>query len=374
MTVNNIICLLEFCLKNSSFLFQGRYYEQVEGAAMSSPISPILANLYFEEFEIKALNTAPHPPSLWRRFVDDTSVVIQSAHKDNFIEHINSIDHRIQFTMDVFFGHFGHTPTRWQFQHYIVQKTHPHWLVSAVGQSPYHCSKYSVVNTLHHRARSVFCNPQLLQNEEENLQRLLIENKCPVWALNRVKMKINATTSQDKSKRDTNICANVISNSQRPYIVVPYTKGLSESLKNVSRKHGVQAHFKGGNTIRSLLMAPSDKHPITKKSGIIYRYKCDREESNDEYVGESSRTFGKGFKELLKVPSPIYDHFNITGHSTTIDNHNIVGREDQNLIRTIKEAKNIRVKNSSLDNNILKYHLPHIWDEILLNISELKLI
>ena len=70
MTVNNIICLLEFCLKNTYFIFQGRYYEQVEGTAMGSPICLIVANLYMEAFEVKALNTAPHPPSQWRRFVD----------------------------------------------------------------------------------------------------------------------------------------------------------------------------------------------------------------------------------------------------------------------------------------------------------------
>ena len=33
---------------------------------MGSPISPIVANLYMETFEVQALNTAPHPPSLWR--------------------------------------------------------------------------------------------------------------------------------------------------------------------------------------------------------------------------------------------------------------------------------------------------------------------
>ena len=37
-----IITLLEFCLKNTYFLFQGKYYEQVQGAAMGSPIRPLL--------------------------------------------------------------------------------------------------------------------------------------------------------------------------------------------------------------------------------------------------------------------------------------------------------------------------------------------
>ena len=85
------------------------------------------------------------------------------------------------------------------------------------------------------------------------------------------------------------------------------------------------------------------------------------------------RTFGERVREHLKATFPIYDHYDITGHSNSIENFSIVGREDQNLIKAIKEATYIRVKNPSLNRNIGKYHLPHIWDEVLLNISELKL-
>ena len=96
-------------------------------------------------------------------------------------------------------------------------------------------------------------------------------------------------------------------------------------------------------------------------------------ECDEEYIGESSRTFGERFKEHLKAPSPIYDHFNTTGHNVTIENFSIVGREDQNPSRLIKEALFIKVNNPSLNRNIGKYHLPHIWDEVLLNTSELKI-
>ena len=63
MEVGDIILLLEFCLKNTYFSFQGQFYEQVEGAAMGSPVSPIVANLYVEYLEQKALSTAPTPLS-----------------------------------------------------------------------------------------------------------------------------------------------------------------------------------------------------------------------------------------------------------------------------------------------------------------------
>ena len=98
MTVKHITCVLEFWLRSTYFTFQNKYYEQVEGAAMGSPISPIVANLYMENFEVRAINTSPHPSLIWRRFVDDTFVVIKAAHKQEFLEHINSIDHHIQFT------------------------------------------------------------------------------------------------------------------------------------------------------------------------------------------------------------------------------------------------------------------------------------
>ena len=65
MTVKNIICLLEFCPRSTYFTFQNQYYEQVEGAAMGSAISSIVANPYMESFETGAISTSPHPPLMW---------------------------------------------------------------------------------------------------------------------------------------------------------------------------------------------------------------------------------------------------------------------------------------------------------------------
>ena len=59
MTVNQISCLLEICLNTTYFTFQGKMYEQVKEAALGSPISPIMANLFMEDLETKALATAP---------------------------------------------------------------------------------------------------------------------------------------------------------------------------------------------------------------------------------------------------------------------------------------------------------------------------
>ena len=75
-------------------------YEQVKGAVLGFPISTIVANLFMEDLEIKALATPPSTPKIWKRFVDDTFAIIQKAHKDAFLDHINSIDSNIHFTYE----------------------------------------------------------------------------------------------------------------------------------------------------------------------------------------------------------------------------------------------------------------------------------
>ena len=230
-------------------------------------------------------------------------------------------------------------------------------------------SMYSVVGALHHRAKPICSNKQLLKEEEDHLAMALKNCNYPMWALNRVKIKMNSPAHKNKNKTGPT----QQNNNPKPHITVPYYRELSESVKRRCSNYGVQVYFRGGTTIKNLLMAPKDLDPMMKKSGVIYSYKCGRVECNEEYIGESSRTFGERFKEHQKAPSPIFDHFNTTAHSISVENFNIVGREDQNLKRAIKEALYIRVNNPSLNRNVGKYHLPHIWDEVLFNIPELKL-
>ena len=74
-------------------------------------------------------------------------------------------------------------------------------------------------------------------------------------------------------------------------------------------------------------------------------------------------SLGDRHKEHLKGPSSIHVHIQCTGHSATADNINKIGRQDRDLARTIKEAIYIRVNNPSLNRNVGKYHLSHLWDK-----------
>ena len=83
--------------------------------------------------------------------------------------------------------------------------------------------------------------------------------------MNKVKMKTK-TTANNNNKGTKNSGNNI----QKPHMVIPYYKGISESIKKTCSEHGVQVYFKGGNTIKNLLVAPKDQDTIQKKSGVIY--------------------------------------------------------------------------------------------------------
>ena len=144
--------------------------------------------------------------------------------------------------------------------------------------------KYSVAGTLYHRAKTISSDPQLQKKEEDHLCQALWKCRYPIWAINRARIK-SQNTSRSKSRNNNNQTGQKTTNNKNIHMVVPYQQGLSERIKNTCQKYGVQVHFKGGQTIKDLLMNPKDKNPIINKSGVIYRYKCSEDGCEEEYIG-----------------------------------------------------------------------------------------
>jgi len=76
-------------------------YEQKHGAAMESPVSAVIANLYMEVFEERVTVTATYKPKFWKRYVDDTFTILGKDFVDGFLQHLNSEQPTIRFTMEI---------------------------------------------------------------------------------------------------------------------------------------------------------------------------------------------------------------------------------------------------------------------------------
>ena len=62
----------EFATSGTHFLFQGTFYDQIDGVAMGSPLGPVLANLFMGYYETLWLNPFRECEIiLYRRYVDD---------------------------------------------------------------------------------------------------------------------------------------------------------------------------------------------------------------------------------------------------------------------------------------------------------------
>ena len=51
VSCDNLIKLINICVKDSKFIFNSEYYSQKFGMAMGNPLSPVLSNLYVEFLE-----------------------------------------------------------------------------------------------------------------------------------------------------------------------------------------------------------------------------------------------------------------------------------------------------------------------------------
>jgi hypothetical protein len=67
--------LFRHVLTSSFFSSNGQFYEQTDGVAMGSPLSPVIENCFKDYFEEMALEAATLKPLCWFRYVDDTFVI-----------------------------------------------------------------------------------------------------------------------------------------------------------------------------------------------------------------------------------------------------------------------------------------------------------
>ena len=203
-------------------------------------------------------------------------------------------------------------------------------------------AKYSVFNTLAHRAKVVSYKKQSLPILHKPQQKFECKHYTTIEASS---MDIQPNNNYNNSGTNNNC------NNKNISILVPYIHGLRERFERTCNNKGIQVHFKDANTIKTLLMAPKDRDNKLQKSGIIYQLKCPHINCPKEYIGEFGRIFGDRFKEHLRALSPIHRHSNSTGHPVSPDCFTIVYRESQGVARNIKEAIYIQINDPSLNRN-----------------------
>lgn len=98
-----ILKLLDICLRYNDFQFANEFFLQVMGTAMGKAFAPNLANLYLLEFDVAIRSGFPVSPHLFFRYIDDVFFVWPSSRErlHDFQCFLNSVipDISISFTV-----------------------------------------------------------------------------------------------------------------------------------------------------------------------------------------------------------------------------------------------------------------------------------
>ncbi|XP_068735304.1 uncharacterized protein [Montipora capricornis] len=97
----NLTKLFFFATAQTHFSFLGNFYDQIDGVAMGSPLSPVLANLFMGHHEKRWLENYNSGIKFYRRYVDDTFALFNTEQDAlSFFSYINSQHPNIKFTME----------------------------------------------------------------------------------------------------------------------------------------------------------------------------------------------------------------------------------------------------------------------------------
>ena len=284
------------CLRSTYSSFGGNFYEQKEGAAMGSPVSAVVANLYMEFFEELALKTVPTRPRLWKRYlymyVDDTFCILRKGSTEELLHHLNGV-RPTKFTVEQ--EEDGTLPIL----DTLLRRREDGSLGVSVYRKPTHTDRYlhfeshhpthvkrGVVRCLHDRARRVISMHDNLQTEVDHLARVLKQNGYSVNFIHNASVPPTQETADVSSPEEKQ--------EKGPLVVIPYVAGMSEEIRRVCRKFNIRVVFKSGRTLRSMLTKVKDTLPSCKtiQYGILYPlqlqpslHRRDQTETGDEAEG-----------------------------------------------------------------------------------------
>lgn len=105
-TPRNLEFLLavKLLLNSTIFTFNGLIYQQIFKISLSSPLSPIVADIILQDLESRALETLIvrlTTPFYMRYYVDDVALAVPSSLVNHMLDIFNSFHPRLQFTMEV---------------------------------------------------------------------------------------------------------------------------------------------------------------------------------------------------------------------------------------------------------------------------------
>ena len=289
--------LLEFATKRSHFIFNGQYYDHIDGVAMGSPLGPVLANIFMCHFEEKWVLNNNARPSVWFRYVDDTFTLFDNKNTaTQFLHYLNNCHANIKFTvefeenntipfLDILIKRYNHT-----FSTSIYRKKTFTGLYTKWDSFTPRKYKVNLIRTLTFRCFRICSSPSLLRSCLDELRKLLLQNGYPAGVIN---YNINDVLNRQQNRPRT---PTTTVPKKETILVLPYlgaqSKIVTKQLKTcINRFYGcidLRVIFQSAHRIKSFFPY-KDKINRSQMSKVVYKASC--WDCQDFYIGKTKRRF-----------------------------------------------------------------------------------
>lgn len=279
-----------------------------------------IANMMMEDIECRIFNCSNNV-LIWRRFVDDTFVVLPEEDVPSFFTLINSLESSISFTMEK--ENNGMLP----FLDVLVKKGSDHYFSTSVYRKPTCTNRYmqfdshnpmvhkkAVVRTLVDRAERLCSSKNIYANEMNSIKTTLAQNGYPQSTLQAVhRRQVPRVSKQGK-------------------VVIPYIQGISERISRTLASHDIQVAHRSVRKLRSFFKSAKDPTPAATQCGVVYEVDC--QDCEKVYIGQTKNSLTTRVNQhraalrlLQPEKSALAEHAITSDHQIDWGNPKVLARE-----------------------------------------------
>lgn len=335
--VINILTLLNFSLSQDFFVFNEKFYQQPEGLAMGSCLSPFLADLFMDNLEINHILKNTEIKHYFR-YVDDCFLLIEgnSDIANILLNKINTVHPSIKFTLEIENNQslnfldltIVRSNTNLHFKIYRKPTQTDH-VIHNTSNHP-HQHKMAAFNCYVYRLLNIPMSELDYKNEVSILKQIAYNNgydpKLIDSKINKIKTKLLKKEIYPQ-----------IDPGNSKFISIPFlNNNLSQQISKIfkSYKPDIKISHKIGSNLGKSLINSKDKIDNLHKSGV---YKLSCSDCDTTYIGRTCRPLSVRINEHINNPnkSPFGHHIRFSQHNFNPERNSklLVNVQSKNFMR-----------------------------------------
>ena len=362
------------------FMFNNKFYQQVDGVAMGSPLGPTFANFFLGHIEEKMFATCGMKPKLYLRYVDDIFALFdQDFNVQNFFDLLNKQHKNLTFTLEESNGTLPFLDVEVEIKDNSIstsvyrKPTHTGVLMNFSAVTPKKWKHGLILGALF-RARNICSSIEAFENEVVKLKEMCLKNGYSMdffdKSLFKFRQKLSTRDSDNNTQVDPGLLIDSVVTdqveSEWKYIFkIPFVGDISyqfqkEMISLFQEKFNVVVKpvfttFKVGDYFSLKSRVPSFVRP-----NVVYRFKCLRD-ADISYIGKTERHLVSRVAEHLRPKGKTHIRTHLSKCSTCLNGNLSV--QNFEILKTARGALELGIQEALL----IRKHQPKINKQMFAN-------